>query len=158
MKEIFTSKNEVILVDDEDYINLSKKAWQVNLNGYAMSHTWKNNKGTAIYMHRMVCPTPKGFYTDHINGNKLDNRKENLRAVTPVQSQTNTRRLNRNKLGVVGAKKDNWDWYSAAIRVFGKKRHIGIFKTPEEAAQKYNAYKAIKNYAKFNCVKGCCCD
>lgn len=67
-KGIFT------LVDDEDFEHLSQYRWALH-TGYAC-HRFK---GKRIFMHRIVNYTPSNLFTDHINRNKLDNRKKNLR-------------------------------------------------------------------------------
>jgi len=79
-----------------------------------------------------------GFFVDHINGDGLDNRRQNLRVVTHAQNLMNQRRSAANTSGVKGV-----SWYrktsrwKAQIAVFGKKMHIGYYLTKEEAAAAY---------------------
>ena len=95
MKEIPLTQGKSTLVDDEDFKNLSKFKWHANKRGnthYAerMSARDKiSHKRTSISMHAVIVGTPKGMDTDHINGNGLDNRKENLRIVTVRENQQN---------------------------------------------------------------------
>jgi hypothetical protein len=73
------------LVDNDDYGRLMKFKWCLmgsNKFFYAATATYVNGKRTTIKMHRMVMNTPKGLSTDHINHNRLDNRKKNLRICT----------------------------------------------------------------------------
>jgi hypothetical protein len=77
-------------------------------------------------LQRFVMNTPKDMITDHIDGNKLNNRKSNLRFVTPLQSQYNT-----NKIGVNYRKDINK--YRAYIVVNGTQKSLGVFNTYEEA-------------------------
>lgn len=95
-----------------------------------------------IYMaHRLAWLYVNGVWPDgqidHINGNKLDNRIENLRDATPSQNKQNMRKARADsKSGLAGA-----SWYSsgnkwrAAIQIDGKKKHLGYFDTAEEAHQ-----------------------
>jgi hypothetical protein len=57
-------------------------------NGYYMS-----SRGE--YLHNVILPPRKGYYVDHINGNRLDNRPENLRYVTPRQNAINAKSYNQ---------------------------------------------------------------
>ena len=81
------------MVDDEDYDDLNKFKW----------YPWKNNQGRHIHyvyrcggrknsitMHQQLMNTPVGMHTDHINGNGLDNRRMNLRVVSPKENSRNS--------------------------------------------------------------------
>lgn len=78
-------------------------------------------------MHRLLNKTPEGFSTDHINRDKLDNRKCNLRSVTQSQNGFN-RGLNKNNTS--GHRGVYWyqNSWVAEIKVNFKKIHIGRFK------------------------------
>jgi hypothetical protein len=80
------SKNGIdILVDDDKLEELNKFIWYVSPKGYAISNATKKRNGyikANILMHRYLTNCPKGMTVDHINGNKLDNRLENLEVVT----------------------------------------------------------------------------
>jgi len=81
MKTIKTSHSELIFVSDLDYAELSKHKWFIN-NGYAF------NKKLG-YMHRLIAQTPTGYVTDHKNGVRHDNQRENLRIATRSQNGIN---------------------------------------------------------------------
>ena len=83
MKQIKLTKGRVALVDDRDFSWLNQWKWCIS-NGYAARSIYmgggrKNPKNKVIYIHRLVNKTLDGFETDHINRNKLDNRRCNLR-------------------------------------------------------------------------------
>ena len=88
MKKIYLrgkDSNRFCLVDDVDFEELSKYSWYLNHKGYAMrSRKYVNKKPDKgqILMHRMVLDPKEGLVTDHINNEKLDNRKQNLRNIT----------------------------------------------------------------------------
>ena len=89
MKTIPLTQGKVAIVDDEDYTWLMQWKWHSSY-GYAMrrERTW-SGKQKGIFMHRVVNKTPLGLETDHINRNKLDNRKENLQSVTHQENTCN---------------------------------------------------------------------
>ena len=82
-----------------------------------------------------------GFeHVDHINGNGLDNRRTNLRAVTNAQNQYNRRRQSNNTSGFVGV---NWfkprGRWVARIKHQGVQRFLGYYDTAEDAARARDA-------------------
>jgi hypothetical protein len=97
MKEIKLTKGKTAIVDDEDFDRLSQYKWQFAVIGYARRTVYvKGKKGRqTLYMHRDILATPSDMFTDHINGNRLDNRKENLRVCTQAENNRNRRYGNR---------------------------------------------------------------
>jgi hypothetical protein len=74
---------------------------------------------------------------DHINGNRTDNRIENLRIATKTQNAQNQRRGTRNKHGLLGIKQTPCGNWTSSIRVDGVLHHIGTFHTAQEAHTAY---------------------
>ena len=83
MKTLRLTKNYVTIVDDDIYDSLLKYRWRsirVRNKIFAIrsmvgkDNTWKEN----IFLHRDILKAPRGKYIRHLNGNTLDNRKENL--------------------------------------------------------------------------------
>ena len=131
MKQIQLTQGKIALVDDEDYERLSMFKWFYN-TGYACKNS------DIQKMHRMINDTPKGFVTDHINGDTLDNRKANLRTATHKQNMAN-RKVHSNSIsGIKGVAwvERNKRW-KARIVLNGKDKHLGYFDTPEAARVKY---------------------
>lgn len=95
MRNLELSRGQTVIIDDDAYSELAKNSWYLATNGYARRGTKKNKKTTIHYMHRQIMGYPDG-YVDHINGNKLDNRKENLRAVSASVNGHNRHVLNKN--------------------------------------------------------------
>lgn len=144
MKEIPLTQGKVALVDDEDFARLSQFRWH-NQCGYAARNEKTERGRRTIFMHRLVVSVPKGMETDHINGNRADNRKCNLRICTHRQNIANYTALNsKNKSGYKGV---YWDEevrkWRACIRPDNIAKHLGYFSSPEEAARAYD--NAAKN-------------
>lgn len=119
--------------------------------------------GSWIPLHRLVCNTPKGYYTDHINGNTFDNRRRNLRVCDPTQSAANRRvtkygeRVATSKYKGVrkrSALKDSARCWTAAVKKGDRRYHVGSFMTEIEAAKAYNqkALELFGEFAKLNII------
>lgn len=157
MKIIQITQGYSVMVDDEDYDGLMKNKWCYH-GGYAVRGQRKGKTNRLIRMHAQIMGTPKGMVTDHINRNRLDNRRENLRIVTQQYNSLNTRMSKNNTSGYrgvhhvgKGSRKRNKLW-AAVIKVNYKTIFLGDFSTPEEAALAYNnaAAKYFGEYATLN--------
>lgn len=138
MKLIPLSKNKYAKVDDEDYKWLIKRNWWYN-GKYAVSVEYEGKKRINVWMHREIMKTPKGLFTDHINMDRLDNRKENLRICTKSQNMHNRPAQSNN---TSGHKNIYWDKarskWTVEVKVQGKKYHIGRFNDIKEAIKRRN--------------------
>ena len=126
MKKIKLTKGYETLVDDEDFSYLNQWKWHYDsITGYAKRHF---NNGRNFYLHRFVNKTPIGFHTDHINRNKLDNRRTNLRTVTRSKNQHNMGMFKNNTSGYKGVSwskvMNKWESY---IWNDNKKIKLGYF-------------------------------
>jgi hypothetical protein len=139
MKEIQLSNSPLkALVDDEDFNQLSKYKWHYSpghATGYAKRNPRKCDATTKrILMHRVILNTPDGLDTDHINGNGLDNRRRNLRAVTHAENLSNTKAYRNNSTGFKGVTfHKKVGKFQACISINGKNTYLGLFKTASEA-------------------------
>ena len=154
-----------VLYDAEDEDKINKHNWSVNKDDHrfyvvtSMPHpdggitrTGRRRQAT-LKMHRLVADTPKGMVTDHINGDGLDNRKQNLRICTNAE---NSRNRGKSKTSTSGYKGVYWNkrdklWY---VHIGHNKKllYLGCFKDKKEAAKAYDR-KAIElhgEFAKFN--------
>jgi len=84
-KRIGLSRGASAVVDADDYEYLAQFNWHLSDQGYALGTINKKR----VRMHRIVNDTPDGFETDHINRNKLDNRRSNLRTATRSENTLN---------------------------------------------------------------------
>lgn len=158
MKTIITHsknklKNGVILMDDENYDWLNEYNWYLDKDKYAITNVIINNKKTTKKMHRLIMDEPKNMQIDHIDNNKLNNQKHNLRIVNAQQNQMN-RVSNKNSSSIykgVSYAKRYKKWQSRII--FDRKTiFLGYFINEKDAAIAYNkmAEKIFKEYALLN--------
>lgn len=121
------------VIDEADWPAVSKLTLYRGTNGYVYFSVWKDGKSHPRTLHGLLTRPPRGSHTDHINGDKLDNRRGNLRVVTPSRNQVNRKRLNRNNTsGVRGVARAFGKW-RAQITVNRKNHHLGLFASKEEA-------------------------
>lgn len=144
MKEIPLTRGKVTIVSDWRFEELSKFKWNALLGMgkfyAARKSNTKNGKRYLILMHRIIAGTPDGMDTDHINGDTLDNRDENLRTCNPSQNQANQRKKTSHSSRFKGVDycKHRGKW-RARIRYKKKLSHIGLFDSEVDAARAYDA-------------------
>lgn len=105
---------------------------------YAVRNSGRGNDQKFCRMHRIITGASCAVEVDHQDGNGLNNRRANLRAATRPQNQFNSRRPINNTSGHKGVSfhKDSGKW-QANIGVNRRKKYLGLFDTPEEAAAAY---------------------
>ena len=145
VKKLKLKNGEISLVDDDDYDFLMQWRWCLSSKGYAQRCT---TDGKTFYIHRVVNKTPKGVHTDHINGERLDNRKINLRCATTSQNAINmSKSWGSSKYKGVAWLKNSNKW-CAQIQFNKKLKWLGSFHKEEDAALAYNK-KAIELFGEF---------
>lgn len=140
-KEIFLTQGKIAVVDFEDYEYLMQWNWYYSGRGYAA-------RSDHLKMHRIILERMGHIdfeEVDHINRNKLDNQRCNLRPVSLQQNQCNKGKSDNNTSGYIGV---SWNkrakkWH-AQIRVNYKRFHLGYFDNIIKAAEAYN--KAARKY------------
>lgn len=149
MKEILLNQGQVALVGDEDYEWLSQWKWYLIKNNelsyaYRASTANEIRQGSikTIRMHRVIMNCPNGLQIDHIDGNGLNNQRDNLRIVTTRQNNQN-RHDKRSSIypGVNWHKRDK-KW-RAIIVCNGKKILLGFYNSEINAFKAY--YDAVLN-------------
>ena len=92
MKLIPLTQGQTATVDDEDYEELMLSKWSIHPSLYGGVIYCKRGdsfKKRNVLMHQQLITIPPGMHTDHINGNGLDNRRTNLRVVSPRENARN---------------------------------------------------------------------
>lgn len=147
MKVIELTKGYVTIVDDEMFDQLAQYRWHLS-SGYAR----RQYRGVKIYMHRVIYGELKclGKDIDHKNGDRLDNRRCNLRVCSESQNLQNKKISSNNKVGFKGV---SWDKlnskFVARIQVpNGRYLNLGRFKKIEDASIAYQI-AATKHFGEF---------
>jgi hypothetical protein len=122
---------------------------------YAHSVQQRDGKTVRISMHRLIMNPPEGVFVDHINGDGLDNRRENLRLVTRQQNMANSRKrhVGQSKYKGVSRARNSPKW-RACIVVNKKQIHLGTFDDELDAARAYDL-KAVELYGEHAFTNGC---
>lgn len=138
------------IVSDEDCDAVSQHRWHLSTNGYPIANIRNvHGKTATVTLHRFLMQTPKGLDTDHANGNKLDNRRDNLRIATRSQNISNKPVRKDNQSGMKGVRwhSHNRSW-QARITVAGRSISLGYFSTKEAAAEAF-ASAARTHYGEY---------
>lgn len=144
-------------IDKHDYTKFGHITWSVEKRGYVINVRRPGGKKKVTYLHRVIMDPKDGLVVDHIDGDKSNNSKSNLRVCTEAQNSRNRKVLKKNKtsryLGVRyktgSGRRKRW---SARITFNGKEISLGIFLTQEEAAFAYDmaAKKYFGSFANIN--------
>ena len=127
----YTSNGEPFIFDVEDYEKIKGIHWYINKSGYVVS--------TIYRQHRLIMDCPDNMIVDHINHNKADNRKCNLRITTKSENSRNVALRKNNKSGVTGVYWSNhFNKWIAKIMIDKKESTLGMFDVFEEAARQLN--------------------
>jgi len=151
MKELQVS-NGITLVDDDVFEWASKFHWCISSKGDVQrsgSPDLVTKKRKTMILHRLVNKTPVDLHTDHINGNRQDNRRCNLRTVTRQQNHQNSRPQKGRSSKYKGV---GWDCqakkWKAYIKIGDKLKNLGRYKSQIRAARVYNR-AALENFGEY---------
>jgi AP2 domain len=150
------SKGRVALVDDRDYERVRRYKWHFT-GRYAQTRT-PSPERKHLLLHRFLLEAPTGIQVDHVNGDPLDCRRNNMRL-------TDSRGNNRNRRPLAAwngrppSSKYKGVWYErhglrswrAGISVGSRRMYLGRFQSEDEAALAYNA-AARRLHGEFACV------
>lgn len=131
------------IIDAEDVGKIEGLNFYSDGNGYPVTTT----TGKRTLLHHIIAGRPeKGFYTDHINGDRSDNRKSNLRVVTMLENNMNRAKNSNGKSKYKGVFMSQGVWFSS-LSINGKvyrNRH----KTELDAAKAYDRL-AAEHFGEF---------
>lgn len=126
------------MVDDEDYELLMKSNWHEKDNGYASRGLRVNGKLKYLLMHRIIMMPPDGMVVDHLDNNKLNNQKSNLRVCTQQENTCRKRRAWDDKNPFLGVWRTKYGRFAVHISNKRVRLYLGTFVDPEEAARIYD--------------------
>lgn len=152
---IKTSSGKVFIIDREDYKKVSLYKWHISSHGYVKRDEWNGKNRKVVYLHRYILEINNTkSLVDHVNGDKLDNRKSNLRLCNRSQNACNSKLSKNNSSGYKGVRKKRKKW-QAYFKFNGKQKSIGVFETKQEAALAYNkkVLAVFGEFAKLNIIK-----
>lgn len=154
MKEIELTQGYLALIDDDDYEIVKDVSWRVfkrndRRTKYARGWAKVNGKFKSILLHRMILGLPHydKRQADHINGDGLDNRRENLRICTNRQNAQNRKKRQGCLSKFKGVVRHGKKW-RVQIWKDGVKMGSKVFGTEEEAAKAYDV-KAVELFGEF---------
>ena len=129
-------------------VKVEREAGHLNRNGYR----YVMFNGKRYFAHRLIWLMQYGYIPDgidHINGNRSDNRIENLRAASVSENSMNAKKRSDNTSGIKGVSLDkrSGKWL-ARCTVAGKKNHIGLFKNINDAAEAVRLFRE-NNHGEF---------
>lgn len=155
-----TNNGEEFYFSDCDYDLIKNYCWSINHGGYVV--TTKPNDKRLTFMHKLIIgELSEGFEVDHINHDRKDNRRTNLRICLAKDNSKNKKTYKTNKTGVSGVyyNKKTHKWVSQ-ISVDSRRLWLGSFDNINDAIiarlnaekQYYKEYSPQKDlYKIFNC-------
>ena len=151
------TQDKYAIIDDEDFKLVDQYKWHVlktSVNNYAATNAGGRKNRKYILMHKLILDYFGFSDIDHINGNALDNRKQNLRICSRQQNIRNKKKCNKicsSQYKGVWFRKDTQKW-SSEITVDYKKICLGCFVNEVDAAKAYNevAREYFGKFAKLN--------
>ncbi len=155
------TRNQITVIDEEDAPLVLPHSWRVQAVKpgvfYAARSVRIEGQPRTLYLHRMLMGAQPGQKVDHINGDRLDNRRSlNLRLCTESQNRANAGLRSNNTSGFKGVSwsKDSKKW-TTFVRIHGRGRHYGYFDDPRDAAIAYDvaATELFGDFARLNFPK-----
>lgn len=151
-KNLKLSNGGYTIIDNIDYELVKNYKWyKIKKRNTWYARTCIQKK--CVYIHRLIMNHPEGMMIDHLDGNALNNRRNNLRICTVGQNNRNTRKRKggTSKYKGVSWCKEKMKWV-AHIKVNYKSKNMGCFNNEIEAAEAYNkaALLHFGDYAYIN--------
>lgn len=135
------------LIDAEDFFRIASLRWNFHKKGYAVSKITKDSVPIFLKLHRIIANVTPQNVTDHINGDKLDNRKCNLRICSQAENTRNIKKRKDSKNRYKGVSSVGGHW-KASISSNRKRIYLGYFYNEEDAARAYD-FSALQLHGKF---------
>ena len=144
---VYFTDGSSFLIDSEDLPAVSRYTWFRGKRGYPIAHTSRRsaNPHKTFPLHRFLMNPQEGYDVDHISGDKMDNRRSNLRICTHQENMFNQALRSNNTTGFYGVSKNKKTGnFEAYLHIDGKKKYLGTFMSAAKAAEKRD--EAAKHY------------
>lgn len=131
-------KEKSFMFDSADLAIVCQYKWSIDATGYPKTAA-RINGSKGMHLHTLLMHPDNGMLVDHIDGNKLNNCRDNLRICSHAQNIWNQKLSNRNTSGYKGVSFDSSrEKWAAYITVHRKRHYLGRFQTAREAALAYD--------------------
>ena len=132
-------KGKSFMFDSADLPLVCQYKWHIGAQGYPKTAANIDGLGRGVCLHKLLMDPEKGMQVDHIDGNRLNNCRDNLRICSHAQNMRNQKLSKRNTSGYKGVSYDRArrKW-AANITAFRRCHHLGRFADPIEAALAYD--------------------
>jgi hypothetical protein len=132
-----TDRQVFTCVDDQDYEWVMQWRWRLSSRGYTIRSDQTEGREVVVALHRALLLPPPGMVVDHIDHDKLNNTRANLRIITQQQNLMNRRLFRNNTSGFKGVTYQHDKWH-ARIEKDGQLIHLGFYDDPVVAAGVYD--------------------
>lgn len=155
------TRGKFAIVDASDADAVNAYAWHAAERlgtTYAACSSLRRSGGPVLYLHRLLMKPAEGQHVDHVNGDGLDCRRENMRLCTNAENRRNMRikRGVSQYKGVSANRTNSRRCWEAYVFFENRKIHLGSYETEQEAARAYNAaaIEFHQEFAKLNVIEG----
>lgn len=124
-----------IQIDEQDESFFRSRSWFITNRGYLCCQIRSGGRRRTHLFHRLILePIPEGMVVDHINRDKLDNRRSNLRIVTP---QVNAKNIPAKPNKTSKYRGVSWNQkasrWQVVLRIDGRLKWFGLYESEDEA-------------------------
>lgn len=150
------TQGKVAIIDKEDEARVSKYKWFCATRGYAVRVSYNLGKKATIYLHQFIKSSPNGLVGNHINGDRLDNRKANLRACSRQQASRTQIKIKKKTSKYKGV---SWDStkskWKADIYINNRTVNLSRYVNEDDAARTYNKAASgwFGEFARLNVIE-----
>jgi hypothetical protein len=138
--EIPLTQGKVALIDDEDFERVNQFKWCALKTRGGKFYAERKENGQHVYLHRFLMDAPADMEVDHIDHNRLNCQKHNMRLATNAGNAKNAVKHRDNTSGFKGVSfNKGCGKYQSQIRADGVRHFLGYYDDPTEAARAYDA-------------------
>ena len=157
---VYFNDGSFFVIDTQDLPAVSQFTWFLGKRGYPVAHASRKSStpNKTFPLHRYLMNPEDGYDIDHITGDKMDNRRSNLRVCTHQENMFNQTLKSSNKTGFCGVSKNRrTGTYEAYLHINGSKKYLGMYSSAEEAARVRDE-AAMLYYGEYARLNMNCCE